>query len=115
MAHISSQRAARPTSVAPVFAALGDPTRLRMLQRLSREGPQNITSLAATVDISHQAVSKHLRVLEKAQLVSSIRAGRDRMWSVESDHMAELHAFLDHISGQWDQALKSLRKMVEES
>jgi DNA-binding transcriptional ArsR family regulator len=114
MAGTNFQRAVRLTSVAPAFAALGDPTRLRMLQRLSREGPQNITSLAARVDISHQAVSKHLRILEKAQLISSERDGRDRMWSVESDRMAELHVFLDHISGQWDQALKSLRKMVEE-
>jgi len=101
--------------VAAAFAALGDPTRLQMLQRLSREGPQNITSLADRVDISHQAVSKHLRVLEKAQLVSSTRAGRDRMWSVESNSMTELHAFLDDISGQWDNALKSLRKMVEDN
>ncbi|HEX2585238.1 MAG TPA: metalloregulator ArsR/SmtB family transcription factor [Steroidobacteraceae bacterium] len=104
----------RATSVAPIFAALGDPTRLKMLQRLGREGPQNITSLAAKVDITHQAVSKHLRVLESAQLISSTRDGRDRVWAIETDSMKDLHAFLDEISGQWDNALKALRKMVEE-
>jgi len=113
MNHATSTRPVRPATVALAFAALGDPRRLRMLQRLSREGPQNITSLAARVDISHQAVSKHLRVLEKARLVSSMRAGRDRMWSLECNHLADLHAFLNDISGQWDLALASLRKMVE--
>jgi len=104
----------RASSVAPAFAALGDPTRLKMLQRLGREGPQNITSLAAKVDITHQAVSKHLRVLENAQLISSTRNGRDRVWAIETSSMKDLHAFLDDITGQWDNALRALRKMVEE-
>jgi len=114
MTPASAQRAIRASSVAPAFAALGDPTRLKMLQRLGREGPQNITSLAAKVDITHQAVSKHLRVLENAQLISSTRNGRDRIWAIEADSMKDLHAFLDDISGQWDMALRALRKMVEE-
>jgi len=115
MAVTSSQRSnIRASSVAPAFAALGDPTRLKMLQRLGREGPQNITSLAAKVDITHQAVSKHLRVLENAQLISSTRDGRDRIWTLETDAMKDLHTFLNDISGQWDNALKALRKMVEE-
>ena len=115
MVSASSQRSSvRISSVAPAFAALGDPTRLKMLQRLGKEGPQNITSLAAKGDITHQAVSKHLRVLENALLISSTRSGRDRIWALETDAMQDLHAFLDDISGQWDNALKALQKLVEE-
>lgn len=109
-------RQARPRldSAAPTFAALGDPQRLRMLVRLSREGPQSITSLAAGVEISHQAVSKHLRTLERARLVSSARSGRERIWTLERNGFTGLQSFLAEISGQWDRALETLRRMVEE-
>ena len=99
---------------APLFAALGDETRLRLLIRLSLGGPGSITHLSAKSDVSRQAISKHLRVLSDAGLVRSTQRGREVVWDLEPDRLAAAHDYLDRISRQWDAALDRLRKFVEE-
>lgn len=100
-------------NAAPVFAALGDPRRLRLLARLSRGGPLPIVRLVEGAGVSRQAVTKHLRALELAGLVKSDRAGRQRIWRLRPERMAEAGRYLAQISEQWDQALGRLRAMVE--
>jgi DNA-binding transcriptional ArsR family regulator len=96
-----------------MFAALGDTTRLQLLWRLQREGAQSIAGLTAGASISRQAVTKHLQALERVRLVESIRAGRERRWQLQPASLLELRAFLDQISGQWDEALTRLQGLVE--
>lgn len=97
----------------PLFAALGDETRFRLLSRLSAEGPRSGASLRATSRLSRQATTKHLAVLAEAGLVRSRREGRDRVWELAPKRLAEAQHYLDRISKQWDDALDRLKKLVE--
>jgi DNA-binding transcriptional ArsR family regulator len=106
--------ASRVPNAAPLFAALGDETRLRLINRLSAGGPGSITHLSEKSTVSRQAISKHLRVLSDAGLVRSSRRGRERVWDLEPGRLADAHEYLDRISRQWDEALDRLRKFVEE-
>jgi len=100
-------------AAAPMFAALGDATRLRIVMRLRHDGPQSITHLTRDANISRQAVTKHLRALQQVQLVASTRSGRERIWQLRQQRLAELHGYMEQISGQWDSALERLRTQVE--
>jgi DNA-binding transcriptional ArsR family regulator len=110
-----SALAAAVVDSAPAFAALGDATRLHIVLRLSREGPLSISRLTDGARVTRQAVSKHLRALEHARLVSSERSGRERLWQLRQKGLREVRDQLDQISGQWDAALGQLRSLVESS
>ena len=114
MSRSSAAIATRVRDAAPLFAALGDETRLRLIVRLSSGGPGSITQLSAKSDVSRQAITKHLRVLSDAGLVRSTRRGREQVWDLEPRRLDDAHAYLDRISKQWDEALDRLRTFVEE-
>ena len=99
---------------APIFAALGDPTRLRLVDQLCRRGPRSIAELTEGSGVTRQAITKHLRVLEAAELVRSVRSGRMNLFVFRADHIADLRAYLDLVSKQWDEALARLKLFVEE-
>ncbi|MGH7656042.1 MAG: ArsR/SmtB family transcription factor [Gemmatimonadaceae bacterium] len=109
----SSAAAVRVRDAAPLFAALGDETRLRLIDRLSSGGPKSITRLSAGTPVSRQAITKHLRVLSSAGLVTSSRRGRERVWDLEPARIADAHQHLERISKQWDDALGRLKSFVE--
>jgi DNA-binding transcriptional ArsR family regulator len=99
---------------ARVFAALGDDTRLRLVARLSRDGPMSIARLTSDHDMTRQAITKHLRVMAKAGLVRGTRRGRERVWELERRRLAEAQRHLEMISAQWDLTLRRLKAFVEE-
>lgn len=99
---------------APVFAALGDETRLRVVTRLCEEGPLSISRLTEGSDVSRQAVTKHLQVLEDAGLVQGARDGRENVWTLRPKRLSEAQRLLDVISREWDDTLERLRVFVEE-
>jgi DNA-binding transcriptional ArsR family regulator len=99
---------------APVFAALGDETRLGLVARLSSDGPLSITRLTAGSAVTRQAITKHLTVLATAGLVSDLRRGRERIWELEPEQMEVARTYLEHVSKRWDEALGRLKKFVEE-
>jgi DNA-binding transcriptional ArsR family regulator len=98
---------------APVFAALGDATRLQIVSRLCSGGPASIARLARGARVSRQAVTKHLYALEHAGIARSARAGRERIWELRPQRLSEARRYLDQISDQWDAALGRLRAFVE--
>lgn len=108
----------RPAAEAPgparVFAALGDRTRLRLVARLSDGRSRSIAALSQDGELTRQAVTKHLRVLEAAGLVTSLRAGRESRFQACPEPLAEARAWLDGVSAQWDGALGRLRDLVED-
>jgi DNA-binding transcriptional ArsR family regulator len=104
---------ARIAETAPLFAALGDETRLRIVARLCEGGPLSIVRLTEGATVSRQAITKHLHALEEAGLVRSARAGRERIWELQPRRLAEARRYLDRISVQWDAALDRLRTFVE--
>lgn len=105
--------AVRIAEAAPIFAALGDPTRLRIVIRLCAGGPSSIVRLTEGADVSRQAVSKHLRALEEAGLVRSDRSGRESVWELQPKRLDEVRGYLAQISEQWDQTLGRLQAFVE--
>jgi DNA-binding transcriptional ArsR family regulator len=101
------------TGSAAVFAALGDETRLRLVSRLSDAGPLSIVKLTVGSEVTRQAITKHLRVMEEAGLVRSSQQGRESVWQLEQKRLADARRYLQMISAQWDQALGRLRSFVE--
>ncbi len=98
---------------APVFAALGDRTRLSLLMRLSDGRTRSIAKLSADTALTRQAITKHLHVLEDVGLVSSVRIGRESRFAFRPEPIADLRSYLDTVSAQWDDALSRLRALVE--
>jgi DNA-binding transcriptional ArsR family regulator len=99
---------------APVFAALGDPTRLSLLAKLSDGGPRSISSLSAGAGLTRQAITKHLHVLEGAGLVRSLKVGRESQFAYRAEPIDEARAYLERVSAQWDGAIERLRALVED-
>jgi DNA-binding transcriptional ArsR family regulator len=102
------------SEAAPVFAALGDETRLAVIARLCTEGPLSIARLSEGAAVSRQAVTKHLETLAQAGLVRDARLGRERIWQLEPRRLDVARRELDRIAAQWDAALGRLRAFVEE-
>lgn len=107
-------RSAALQTAAPAFAALGDPNRLRIVARLCDAGPQSIAGLTEGADVTRQAITKHLRLMQDAGLVRSARVGREVVWELEPRRVAQVRAHLERISADWDRALARLREQVEE-
>ena len=99
---------------APVFAALGDATRLRIVSRLGEGEPLSITALSRDETVTRQAITKHLRVLEGAGLVAGERHGREQRWQLRPDRLDDARAWLEDLSRQWDVALAKLKAFVED-
>jgi DNA-binding transcriptional ArsR family regulator len=99
---------------APIFGALGDPTRLRLVARLSRGGPQSIAGLTRGTTLTRQGITKHLRVLAGAGIVRGTRHGRESRWKLERKQLDVATRYLESISKRWDLALERLKTFVEE-
>ena len=106
--------AATASGAAPVFAALGDETRLQLVSRLCSGGPASISRLTTGSHVTRQAITKHLEVLAGASLVRGVRRGRERIWELEAARLGEARRWLQEISSRWDEALDRLRQLVEE-
>ena len=99
---------------AVLFAALGDKTRLAIVARLCSGQPASISQLTAGTRITRQAVTKHLRVLQRAGIIRCTRSGRESLFALDPEPMQQMQEYLDHVSRQWDQALARLKSFVED-
>ncbi len=97
-----------------VFAALGDETRLKLVARLARGQPESIADLTRGSRLTRQAITKHLRMLERAGLVRSLRRGRENHFELDPRPLKETEAYLEFVSRQWDERLERLKAFVEE-
>lgn len=102
-------------SLAPTFAALGDPTRLKLLAVLCEGGAYSISQLTETTDISRQGVTKHLNVLAEAGVVTDLKAGRERLWQLELQKLDEARLALEAVGREWEQALGRLKSFIEKN
>jgi DNA-binding transcriptional ArsR family regulator len=105
--------AARWTDAAPVFAALGDATRLRLVARLCVDGPLSIARLSEG-GVTRQAITKHLHALADAGLAQDSRRGRERIWELEPRRLEMARRCIEQIFHQWDAAISRLKAFVEE-
>jgi DNA-binding transcriptional ArsR family regulator len=97
-----------------LFAALGDETRLRLLAKLSGTEPTSISQLTAGSGMTRQAITKHLRVLEKTRIVRCTRQGRESLYALDPEPLVELRAYLEQISRAWDDRLLRLKAWIED-
>ena len=98
---------------APIFAALGDETRLGLVARLCERAPCSISQLAADSPITRQAITKHLRVLENVGLVRAEAIGRECVFELDAEPLERARDYLALVSQQWDDALVRLKAFVE--
>ncbi len=98
---------------APIFAALGDETRLKLVKKLSGGSRVSIARLTQGSTLTRQAITKHLRVLQDAGLVRGVRRGRESLFGLEAEPLDDARRILDDISRQWDVALARLKSFVE--
>jgi DNA-binding transcriptional ArsR family regulator len=109
-----SSLAARERAHAPVFAALGDETRLALVTKLSGGQPRSISQLTKGSKLTRQAITKHLRVLESVGIVHSVHAGRESLFEFDPTPIEDMREYLDFVSKQWDHALTRLKSFVED-
>jgi DNA-binding transcriptional ArsR family regulator len=100
-------------NTAAVFFALGDETRLGLVSRLCEDGPTSIAKLTENFEMTRQAITKHLRVMEDAGLVRRTQQGRESSWRLETARLAEAREHLDSISADWDSALQRLKSFLK--
>jgi DNA-binding transcriptional ArsR family regulator len=96
------------------FAALGDPTRLAIVERLAR-GPTSVGDLAAPTAMSLPAVLKHLRVLEDAGLVTTVKRGRVRECRLRDDALVAVAAWTARQQALWSTRLDALGTLLEDT
>ena len=106
--------AVRVNEAVPVFAALGDATRLNLVRRLSVDGPLSITHLSEGTGVTRQAITRHLYTLGDAGLVRTARRGRERIFELDLKRLEKAKRYLDQISAQWDDAAERLKAFVED-
>ena len=104
----------RVTRAALLFAALGDPTRLALVKQLSHGGPTSISTLADQQAMTRQGVTKHLHVLAAAGIIDGRRRGREQVWTLNPQRLAEGRRHIDLIASGWDEALGRLKLMLEQ-
>jgi DNA-binding transcriptional ArsR family regulator len=110
---MSTKRHSSARAKAAVFAALGDETRLSLLARLSDGQRYSIAELTEGTKLTRQAVTKHLRLLERVKIVHATRKGRQSMFQFDPKPVIEMKEYLEAVSKQWDMALARLKSFVE--
>lgn len=111
---MSGSRGSAALQAAPVFAALGDTTRLTLVRRLSTEGPLSITRLSEGSGMTRQAITRHLHALGQVGLVRDARSGREHVFSLDLKRLEVARQYLDQVSAQWDAAAARLKAFVEQ-
>jgi len=96
-----------------VFQALADPTR-RAILTLLRQGSQPVGSIARDFPISRPAISRHLRILREAELVSEIKIGRNRLYELNAGPLRSVDDWLAHYRHMWQHQLRNLKRYVEQ-
>jgi DNA-binding transcriptional ArsR family regulator len=114
MSHRHRSISAKRQSRAPVFAALGDETRLALVAKLSTGRNYSISQLTRGSKLTRQAITKHLRILESVGMVRCVRSGRESRFELHPEPIDEMKKYLESVSAQWDEALFRLKSFVED-
>jgi DNA-binding transcriptional ArsR family regulator len=96
-----------------LWAALGDPMRLRLLDLLLERGEATASALASELPITRQGIAKHLLVLQRAELVHAQRIGRETRFTVRDERLAQAQRQMARVVSRWDERLTSIKRMAE--
>jgi DNA-binding transcriptional ArsR family regulator len=96
-----------------LWAALGDPMRLRLLDLLLERGEATASALATALPITRQGVAKHLAVLERSELVVARRAGREVRFAVREERLDQARRQMARVAARWDERLVAIKRIAE--
>jgi DNA-binding transcriptional ArsR family regulator len=96
-----------------LWAAIGDPSRRRVLDLLVQRGEASASWLAEQVTFTRQAVSKHLVVLEQAGLISRRKQGREVLYQVNAARLDQATRAMAEVARQWDRRLETIKRLAE--
>ena len=100
-------------SLEHVLSALADPTRRHLLEKLSSGGDASATTLARDLPISRQAVLKHLELLERANLVTVRRRGKEQLYAIQPEEAAQTARWMDDLASRWTGRLEAIKRIAE--
>lgn len=98
---------------APIFAALADPMRRKLLINLAENSPKTVTQLAREYPITRQGILKHLHILRDAGLVAVHQQGRDKRYTLTPEPLSELEQWIKELNTKWDERLLRLKAFIE--
>jgi DNA-binding transcriptional ArsR family regulator len=96
-----------------LWAALGDPMRLRLLDLLLEHGEATASTLATELPITRQGIAKHLQVLQSADLVRAHRVGRESRFTVRDERLAQAQRQMARLATRWDERLRGIKRIAE--
>jgi ArsR family transcriptional regulator, cadmium/lead-responsive transcriptional repressor len=96
-----------------LWAALGDPMRLRLLDLLLERGQATASALATELPITRQGIAKHLHVLQCADLVHAERTGRETRFTVRDERLAQAQYQMAQVASRWDARLAKIKRLAE--
>lgn len=96
-----------------LWAALGDPTRLRLLDLLLQRGEATASALAAELPMTRQGIAKHLLVLQRADLVHAQRTGRETRFALREERLAQAQQQMAQVASRWDERLARIKRIAE--
>jgi DNA-binding transcriptional ArsR family regulator len=105
----------RPGEADRLWASLGDPMRIRLIDLLLEHGEASASTLAAALPITRQGISKHLAVLKHDGLVTSHRSGREVRYAVREERLDQARAALARTAARWETRLTAIKKMAEQA
>lgn len=97
----------------PLLAALADPTRRAVFERLNSKGPASASTLAEELPVSRQAISKHLNTLDSVGLVDRTEQGRQVLYSARVAPLEDVASWLETVGSEWDDRLRRLKRSFE--
>lgn len=101
-------------AVAELFRALGDSTRIEMVQRLVSDDTHTITTVSQGLKITRQGARKHLQILADAEIIHFEKHGRDTKVILDRDTLEQGKEFISKLEHAWDMRLEALRRIVEQ-
>ena len=96
-----------------ILAALGEPTRLILVERLAERGPVNLGTLTEGLPLTRQAARKHLRVLEEAEVIYLHRSGREQIAELRTESLSEAREWMEGLANAWQRRLNRFKAFVE--
>jgi DNA-binding transcriptional ArsR family regulator len=97
----------------PIFAALADPMRRKLLINLAENSPKTVTQLAREYPVTRQGILKHLHILRDAGLVAIHQQGRDKRYTLTPEPLSELEQWIKELNAKWDERLLRLKAFIE--
>jgi len=111
--NLSAQTQDRSIADQQLFSALADPTRRSIIELVATNGQMSATEIYDNFNVSHPAISQHLKVLREAELVHTEKSAQKRIYSLNRDSMHQIEDWIKRTTKHWDQRFDELDKVLD--